>query len=217
MTGRIPILDVAPVVECGRYPAKAVVGETIDVTATVFREGHDAVAATAVLRDPTGADRQRIRMHGLGEDRWSASLTPDSDGDWSFVIEGWADPINTWRHTAHIKVEAAQDIELVFTDGAHLTERVAAALPKGLTNERQLLRDTAKAMRDERRPPEVRLAAALAPDVAELLDAHPLRDLVTEAGPFPLRVERERALYGSWYEFFPRSEGAHRNDDGSWT
>jgi starch synthase (maltosyl-transferring) len=217
MTGRIPIFDVSPLVECGRYPAKAVVGETFDVTATVFREGHDAVAATAVLRDPAGTDRQRVRMHGIAEDRWAASLTPDSEGDWTFLIEGWADPINTWRHTAHIKVEAAQDVDLVFMEGADLIERAAAALPRGKTNERELLLDTVKAMRDERRPPEVRLAAALAPDVAAILDEYPLRDLVTEAGPFALQVEPERALYGSWYEFFPRSEGARRNEDGSWT
>jgi starch synthase (maltosyl-transferring) len=156
-------------------------------------------------------------MHGIAEDRWAASLTPDSEGDWSFLIEGWADPINTWRHTAHIKVDAAQDVDLVFMEGADLIERAAADLPRGKTNERELLLDTVKAMRDERRPPEVRLAAALAPDVAAILDEYPLSDLVTEAGPFPLQVERERALYGSWYEFFPRSEGAHRNEDGSWT
>jgi starch synthase (maltosyl-transferring) len=217
MTGRIPILDVSPIVECGRYPAKAVVGETFDVTATVFREGHDAVAATAVLRNPAGKDRQRVRMHGIAEDRWAASLTPDAEGDWSYLIEGWADPINTWRHTAHIKVEAAQDVDLVFAEGAVLFERAASGLPRGKTNERELLRSTAKAMRDERRPPEVRLAAALAPDVSAILDEYPVRDLVTTEGPFPVRVERERALYGSWYEFFPRSEGAHRNGDGSWT
>jgi starch synthase (maltosyl-transferring) len=216
MTGRIPILDVSPVVACGRYPAKAVVGETFEVTATVFRDGHDAVAATAVLRDPAGADRQRVRMHGIAEDRWAAALTPDAEGDWSFLIEGWADPISTWRHNAHIKVEAAQDVDLVFTEGATLFERAAAGLPAGLGNEQALLRDTAKAMRDVRRPPEVRLAAALAPDVSAILDEHPLRELLTVDGPYALLVERERALFGSWYEFFPRSEGAYQREDGSW-
>ncbi|MCZ9344428.1 DUF3416 domain-containing protein, partial [Streptomyces sp. TRM76130] len=52
--GRIPVRDVHPVVEGGRRPAKAVVGETFEVSATVFREGHDAVAANVVLRDPEG-------------------------------------------------------------------------------------------------------------------------------------------------------------------
>ncbi|MFW6092128.1 MAG: maltotransferase domain-containing protein [Actinomycetota bacterium] len=217
MTGRIPIFDVSPLVGCGRYPAKAVVGETFDVAATVFREGHDAVAATAVLRDPQGGERQRARMRPIAEDRWAAELTPDAPGDWTFSIEGWGDPVATWRHNAEIKVESGIDVDLVFAEGAQLLDRAAAALPRARTGEKRLLRDTAKAVRDVRRPPPVRLAAALAPDVTAILDEYPLRDLVTTDGPYPLRVERERALYGSWYEFFPRSEGAHRNADGSWT
>ncbi|MFJ9047170.1 maltotransferase domain-containing protein, partial [Streptomyces sp. NPDC102347] len=52
--GRVPVRDVRPSVDCGRRPAKAVVGEAFEVTATVFREGHDAVAANVVLKDPEG-------------------------------------------------------------------------------------------------------------------------------------------------------------------
>ena len=50
MPGRIEIDDVAPVVSCGTYPARAVVGEVVPVSASVWREGHDAVAATLVVR-----------------------------------------------------------------------------------------------------------------------------------------------------------------------
>jgi starch synthase (maltosyl-transferring) len=67
------------------------------------------------------------------------------------------------------------------------------------------------------RPDDVRLAGALSAEVVGVLEAYPVRDLVTAAGPYPLVVERRRALYGSWYEFFPRSEGARRHRDGSWT
>jgi starch synthase (maltosyl-transferring) len=219
MTGRIPILDVEPMIGCGRYLAKAVVGETFEVAATVFREGHDAVAASVSFRDPAGRVRQWHRMSKREpwSDRWFAELTPDAEGEWTFTIEGWSDPIGTWRHTAEVKIPADIDVELVFTEGAELLERAATALPRGMTTERRLLRDTVKAVRDDRRPPPVRLAAALAPDVTAIVDTNPLRELVTEDGPYRVRVDRERALYGSWYEFFPRSEGAYRNDGGSWT
>ncbi|HEY9407944.1 MAG TPA: alpha-1,4-glucan--maltose-1-phosphate maltosyltransferase [Jiangellaceae bacterium] len=220
MTGRIPILDVAPVLGCGSYPAKAVEGETFEVSATVFREGHDAVAATVVLRDPRRRVRERVHMTRTGEphrDRWRAEVTPDSPGDWTFTVEGWSDPVATWRHAAEIKVEAGIDVELVLTEGALLLERAASALPRGRAEARKTLRAAARATRDRRRPAEVRLAAALDPAVMAVLALDPLRDLVTEEGPFPLLVERERALYSSWYELFPRSEGAVRNDDGSWT
>ncbi|NEE00944.1 alpha-1,4-glucan--maltose-1-phosphate maltosyltransferase [Phytoactinopolyspora halotolerans] len=220
MTGRIPILEVAPVIECGRYPAKAVVGETFEVSATVFREGHDAVAATAVLLDPKGRVHRRIHMSRSGPahlDRWRTEFVADTPGNWSFTIQGWGDPVTTWRHDAQIKIEAGIDVELMLTEGALLLERAAKNLPRGTTEERKRLRSAAKAVRDRSRPAEVRLAAALDQAVSAILATHPLRELVTESGPFPLLIERERALYGSWYEFFPRSEGAVRHDDGSWT
>ena len=82
MIGRIPILDIQPVVACGRWPAKAVVGETFAVSATVFREGHDMVNANVVLRDPQGRKGPYTPMTPgtPGTDRWSAEVTPTSEG-----------------------------------------------------------------------------------------------------------------------------------------
>ena len=219
MTGRIPILDVAPVVACGRYLAKAVVGEHFEISATVFREGHDAVNADVVLRDPSGRARPMVLMKpgAPGLDRWHVEVEADEVGDWTFTVEAWADPWATWHHTAEVKVPAGIDVELVFTEGALLLERAAKALPRGTKGEKQLLRDAARAVRDTGRPDEVRLAAAFAPDVTEIVHRWPLREMVTESDRYPLLVERERALFGSWYEFFPRSEGAVRHEDGSWT
>ncbi|MGH8827125.1 MAG: maltotransferase domain-containing protein, partial [Jiangellaceae bacterium] len=204
MTGRIPILDIAPVISCGAYPAKAVVGESFSVSATVFREGHDAVGATVVLCDPKGKRRQVVHMTRTGPahlDRWSADVTPDAPGMWSFTVEGWSDPVATWRHNAEIKVEAGIDVELMLTEGALVLERAASALPRGRGEVRKRIRAALRVLRDKHLPAQVRLAAAFDRDITAALAADPLRDLVTEEGPFPLLVERERALYGSWYEF----------------
>ncbi|MBK3646007.1 maltotransferase domain-containing protein, partial [Streptomyces sp. MBT33] len=75
--GRIPVLDVRPVVQHGRLPAKAVTGESFEISATVFREGHDAVAANVVLTDPEGRPGPWTPMHELapGTDRWGATVT----------------------------------------------------------------------------------------------------------------------------------------------
>ena len=71
---------------------------TVPVTATVFREGHDAVAATVVVTDPDGAVHTRVRMHSLGPglDRWGATVVPDREGRWTFRVEGWSDAHGTW-------------------------------------------------------------------------------------------------------------------------
>lgn len=81
--GRIPVVEVGPIVEGGRWPTKAVVGEVVPVRATVFREGHDAVAASAVLVAPDGA-RTRVRMHDVapGRDIFFAQVVPDAEGLW---------------------------------------------------------------------------------------------------------------------------------------
>ncbi|WUH90788.1 alpha-1,4-glucan--maltose-1-phosphate maltosyltransferase [Streptomyces sp. NBC_00433] len=208
MIGRIPVLDVRPLVDCGRRPAKAVVGETFEVTATVFREGHDAVAANVVLRDPAGRSGPWAPMRELepGSDRWGAMVTPTAEGRWSYTVEAWSDPVATWRHTAGIKVPAGIDTDLVLAEGALLYERAAAGVPK--SDGRPVVLAAADALRDAARPVAARHAAALTPEVVAVLDRFPLRELVSASRPLPLHVERQRALFGSWYEFFPRSEGA---------
>jgi starch synthase (maltosyl-transferring) len=210
MVGRIPVMDVFPVVACGRYPAKAAVGEPFTVSAVVFREGHDALNADVVLTDPSGKRRPWVRMHKQpeGVDVWAADVVADAPGAWTFEIEAWGDPVATWRHNAEIKIPAGMDVELMFAEGALLLERAAAALPRKAP-QRKVLADAVTAVRDSARPDPVRFAAAVSPAVDEVLDRYPLRDLVTTEGPHRFVVDRERALYGSWYEFFPRSEGAY--------
>ncbi|MET7287440.1 maltotransferase domain-containing protein, partial [Streptomyces sp. NPDC005573] len=211
--GRIPVLDVRPAVRQGRRPAKAVPDEPFEVSATVFREGHDAVAAHAVLRGPDGREASRVPMRELapGTDRWGATVSADEPGRWTYTVEAWSDPIGTWRHTARIKIPAGIDTGSVLEEGARLHERAARGVPEP---QRGVVRDAAAALRDDGRPAAWRLAAALTPEVAEVLTRFPLRELVTASDAMPLLVERERALYGSWYEFFPRSEGTAEQPHG---
>ncbi|GAB2607910.1 alpha-1,4-glucan:maltose-1-phosphate maltosyltransferase 2 [Paractinoplanes abujensis] len=191
---------VEPVVEHGDRPAKSVVGEEFEVTATVFREGHEAVGATVVLTDPRGQEHAvRMRRVNAGLDTWSATVSADRPGLWSYRVEGWSDPYGTWHHDAVIKVGAGVDVELMLEEGARVLERAAA---ESGTKE---LTDAIAALRDRRLVPEARLAAGTSAD----LETHPLREHVTASREHPWLVERERALYGAWYEMFPRSEGAH--------
>ncbi len=218
LIGRIPVLDVHPLVDGGRRPAKSVVGEAFDITATVFREDHDAVGANVVLRGPNGRGATWTPMRRLapGSDRWGATVTPGLEGRWTYLVEAWGDPVATWRHTAQIKVPAASDTELVLAEGAVLHERAAAGVPKS-KGRRDAVLEAADALRDTTRPPAARLAAALTAEVTAVLARYPLREHVTAAPRLPLLVERRRALFGSWYEFFPRSEGARvaaRGADG---
>ena len=221
MVGRIPVMDVMPLVDLGRHPAKATVGERLPVSATVFREGHDELAAEVVLVDATGERRSPVRMSKLPEpvDRYRAWVTPDREGAWTFEVHAWSDVVGTWLHDAPIKIEAGVDVDLMFTEGRLILERILDGGEGGpgdapLTPaETEVLRGALAAATDADRPVEARLAQLTSPEVVAALNAHPLRELVSVAGPFPLFADRERALYGSWYEFFPRSEGATRDPE----
>jgi starch synthase (maltosyl-transferring) len=228
MTGRadlrLGITDVAPVVSCGSFPARAVVGEHLPITATVFREGHDAVAANVVWTPPseagsapagtpqgegrTAAPLLRMAKFGQEPDRWLATVVPDREGLWTFCIEAWSDPLATWRHAVEVKVEAGQGAEELANDleeGARLLDRVAAEAP---AQYRDAVTEAAVALRDKSLELTARLAPALTPSLQRYLHDHPVRELVTPSPRYEVWVDRPRALYGSWYEFFPRSEGA---------
>lgn len=206
MIERIPILDVEPVVDCGRWPAKAAVGETFGVSATVFREGHEMLGAGVVLRAPDGTTRPLVRMSEPvpGTDRLTAEVTPDETGLWHFRVEAWGDPVAHWLHDAKIKVPRGQDVDLMFEEGALLFARAAEGVPEA---RRPVLDSLARDLADPAIPVLPRLAAASAPEVLELLREYPLRELDSASAWLPVVVHRERALFGSWYEFFPRSEG----------
>jgi starch synthase (maltosyl-transferring) len=221
--GRIPILDVQPVVRVPGSPAgtaaKAVPGESFQVSATVFREGHEMLGAGAVLTDPDGVPQPLVPMQelALGTDRYGAEVAATREGLWHFTVEAWGDPIARWQHDAAIKIPIGQDTELMLAEGALLLRRAAdqistAAMPPQRARlaraARNALSRAATTLTDPDIAPPERLAAAGQAEVRAALASFPLRDLLTRSDSFPLIVHRQRALYGSWYEFFPRSEGA---------
>ncbi|WP_462202853.1 alpha-1,4-glucan--maltose-1-phosphate maltosyltransferase [Frankia sp. CcWB3] len=209
--GRVVISDVTPTVSCGQWPARAVAGEILTVGATVFREGHDLIGANVVLSGPDGQGTPftRMRSVGPGTDRYEAEITAGTEGLWGYRVEAWADPLATWQHGIALKVGAGQntdELAVDFEDGARLLLRALPGLPEPRRAEIAL---AVAALRDDNRTdPRDRIAAALDPRLVSLLDACPLRELVTRSPLYRVWVDRRRALYGSWYEMFPRSEGA---------
>ena len=207
MVGRITITELSPTVSCGRYSARAVAGEVVPISATVFREGHDAVGCNVTVTRPDGGPTPFLRMRpgAPGTDRWSADLLTDVEGAWSFTVEAWGDPLGTWWHDGPLKVEAGVDVEVMLEEGARLFERAA----KGVAAARRTtVAAVAGRLRDTSTPVRQRLAAGTDPALVELLRDLPVRELLTEGESRTIWVDRERALYGAWYELFPRSEGA---------
>ncbi len=213
MIGRIAVTAVRPSVSCGEYPARAVTGEELTVRARVFREGHDAVGCDVTLTPPGGTalPRRRMAPGPVGTDEWSVPVTFDAEGLWTFVVHGWDDPLGTWLHDAPLKVEAGVDVEVMLEEGARLFDELAGALTDGRSS---VAAGLATSLRNTGRDPLERLQEATTDDVRRLCHQEPLRRLVSDGPVREIWVDRARALYGAWYEFFPRSEGAAVGPDG---
>ena len=213
MIGRIVIEDIRPQVDCGQFTTRAVAGETVPVEATIFRDGHNEVVAAAVrLTGPGDRRGQLIPLtevnHGLHH--WRGQMTLPRSGAWSFTIEAWTDEVATWRNGTQKKLDAGRDISMELEEGPPAGGgcRLGAGHRPGAGH------------RGRRRPAQrgadkaERLASAYDSTLVELLERNPPKD-VTRSRRLGIWVDRPRALYGSWYEFFPRSEGATATTSGT--
>ena len=216
--GRIPVTGVSPVIADGAYPAKAVAHERILISANVFREGHDAVNASVILTAPHGTQRRidMTQVEPKGLDIWQAHVRMATEGDWTFRIEGWSDPWGTWRHNALAKLPLGMDVELLCLEGRELfNEAAETAEQSRVMPASHLLRAATEALN-----PNTPVS-----EIEDLIKSRPIDRAMARFGPreaisatqeYPIRVERRRALYSSWYEFFPRSQGAMRDEEGHW-
>jgi starch synthase (maltosyl-transferring) len=205
--GRITIDSLSPATPSRAFPTKAIVGEPVTVSADIFRDGHDLLGARLRWRHVDRDDKGRwstTPMEDRGNDRWEAVISPTLIGRHEIVVEAWRDRFATWRHDVEIKAGISHDdVELELEEGARILDALAAGVA---ARDRRRVLDAAAGLRRASCSVHVRLNAGLDDRVAYLVATVPDADL-TEAPPLPLWVDRPRALFGAWYELFPRSEG----------
>ena len=215
MINRIPVTDISPTVFFGGdfVPVKAIAGEEIPVSATIFREGHDLLGADVVLYNSQGKELSRSVMHEEwhGGDRYQGSVRIPAQGDYTFTIDSYDHPFATWIHDAEIKIPADIDAELMCTIGRIIFEEKLAEDPSA----KSMLTAAIKILRDSTLSAMNRFSQTSTEEIRDYFTANPLRRLVTSTMHYPIRADHERALVGSWYEFFPRSEGAKVGADGN--
>lgn len=201
---RVVIEPVSPVVDGGRFAAKAALGESVTVAADVFGEGHDAVDAALRWRQvtPERSGWQECPLVFEINDRWSATFTPDALGRWEYQIVGWSAPATTWRNGIVKKIAAGVDVSVEVLDGVAIAERLVERARKARPKVPDDI-DRLKALRDALREGEL--------DVLdddgwnELFWTYEDRSPIAKSDPFPIDVDPERARFSAWYEFFPRS------------
>ncbi len=207
---RVIIEAVQPIVDGGRFPAKRIVGQAIDVTADIFMDGHEVLAARLRYRALDEKAWREVALEPVNNDIHTARFTPTRIGRYEFQIEAWRDPFATYRHELEVKHEAKVSVSLELEEGRLLVEARAkdasGAKAKGL---RALAIAVARAEGDDR------LEILLADSTLELMTATDprLRSTLTES--FQLEVDRREAGFASWYELFPRSMTDDKSKHGT--
>ena len=203
-----------PIVDGGRYPAKRCVGDTVTVSADVFRDGHDLLRAVVRYKGPGDrawreAELRRIDAH-LGGVRWSTEIVLDRQGRWKYTIEAWTDVFGTWRDELGRKVAAGQhDLKSELSEGIVLLQ--AAAERARAASSRGLIAHAIQTLLDDSVPESAKHDVALGPELFAAVEADQEREgRVRLDEPVRIEVDRERAKFGAWYELFPRSWGGLR-------
>ncbi|HEY7521346.1 MAG TPA: alpha-1,4-glucan--maltose-1-phosphate maltosyltransferase [Methylomirabilota bacterium] len=200
----VVIENVAPVVDGGRYPLKREVGASLEVSADIFKEGHDVLLAFVLYRRIDQQAWQEVPMRHVDNDRWAGSFTLAQNARYAYTLEALADPFRSWLVDLGKRVDAGQDVASELLEGAELVRAAARrARGEGRAALEAYVRRLEKAAQAE--------AVAIAREAAvlPLMDAALDRSAATRAaGEFEVVADRERARFAAWYEFFPRSCGA---------
>jgi starch synthase (maltosyl-transferring) len=212
---RVVIENVRPQVDCGRFPIKRVTGEAVVVTADIFADGHDILAAAVLCRRAGSETWFETPMEAAGNDEWRGQITVGSIGRYEFTVEAWIDRFASWRHEISKKFGAGQDVTSELLEGAAIVGSCQSAVdsrqstesPLAITDDEWLTAQAA-ALEDGSIDVGARVAAALGDRLEAVMAARADRSRATRFDrTLEIIVERERARFGAWYEMFPRSAG----------
>ena len=211
---QLVIENVTPKLDGGRYPIKRVIGNVIEVSADIFKDGHDLIAARLLYRRP-GEASSRVApfTYRFDPDRWHGSFKADQIGLWQYDVEAWPDRFGTWRSDLGKRLNAGQDVRPELLEGASILARMAEKLSGAA---KVLIADAAKRLANPALALDERLKVAFAEDVAELVRAPLFADEASRLErPLEVYVDRAEAAFSAWYELFPRSQGKDPSKHGT--
>jgi len=208
----VVIENLQPLLDGGHYPIKRVIGEDLVVEADIFKDGHDVVAAVLKWRVVGKRACRETPMSFVDNDRWRGVCTLYDEAIHEYTVEAWTDTFRSWQSEFEKKFEAGvSDLRSEAMEGATIVE-AAAKRARNRADRERLLEFSEQISKGANS--EV-YAIAQSPELEVLMATYPDRSDATQYGPAPrVVVDRQAALFGAWYEFFPRSaEG--RGDRGS--
>jgi starch synthase (maltosyl-transferring) len=200
---RVSIQSVIPELRNGRYPAKRTAGAPVTIAADIVCDSHDRLAAVVKWRQEGSGQWRESPMQLTVNDRWEATFVPEALGRYEYTVAAWVDRFGTWARDLRTKLEAGVMTEIDLQAGAELLQEYVADAD---SEDAPIIERAQRVVASDDEPHEVRVDAAFSAALAETVRrADPRRWAVEHPLAIPLRVERHRARFSSWYEMFPRS------------
>ncbi|MBJ6727805.1 alpha-1,4-glucan--maltose-1-phosphate maltosyltransferase [Geomesophilobacter sediminis] len=213
-SGRVVIEAIWPQVGCGRFPVKRVAGEELTVQADVFCDGHDEVGALLLFRRRDSEQWQERLMRRQEDDRWEGNFSLPDTGAYIYTVAGWVNHYRTWQKSLQKKHQAGQDVRVEIAIGAKL---IRSAAETALGDDAVRLHFLAQTLEQEHNRDRA-VELGLDQEIARFIDEHSGRPfLVRYHQEFEVQVDRDKALFSSWYELFPRSCSADPGRHGTFT
>jgi starch synthase (maltosyl-transferring) len=206
---RIVIENVQPQLDSGAFYIKRIVGQKVVVTADVFSDGHDVVECCVRYKHENDKSWAEVRMTPTSNDEWTAEFQVEKQGHYIYFVEGWIDYALNWQHGTGRKIDDNQHVKSELLEGA---EYVNAILKSADKTEAAYLKKIAKYFATEKEY-DVAVQEAMSDQLHQIFKKYPIRFIENKSLELQVYVDREKALFSTWYEFFPRSasqtEGKH--------
>ncbi|MGV3459937.1 MAG: alpha-1,4-glucan--maltose-1-phosphate maltosyltransferase [Flavobacterium sp.] len=208
---RVHIENVKPQINNGQNFIKRVVGQKVTVTADILSDGHDVMAAVVKYRHEKEKNWKEVRMHETGNDSWEATFTVEKQGFYSYCVEGWVDYALNWQHGTERKIKDNQRVTSELSEGA---EYIKVLLDKATKQEKEYLQKLVPMFTDDAAY-DTAAAEALSGKLHDIFAKYPQKILSHQTAELHVYVDRQKALFSTWYEFFPRSASAEKGKHGT--
>src|SRR5437868_1460048 len=123
---RVIITNICPLIDDGKYPAKAIVQQPMLFEADIFTEGHDELTAVLVIKHTSQKKWKELPMTFMHNDHWQISFVPDKPGVYKFYLQTWIDRFATWKHDLIKRKNANQDLQVALQEGSELLQLMAS-------------------------------------------------------------------------------------------
>lgn len=206
---RIVIENIAPQINCGEIFIKRVVDEIVTVTADVLVDGHDILQASLHYKHEKEKKWTEVRMEPTVNDEYAASFITKKQGFYSYKLEGWVDYALNWQHGTQRKIDDYQKVTSELLEGAELLENIKGKLSK---DDKAYINHLISIFKNDETYDEA-VREAVSERLHHILKENPNKLLVHTSKELKVYVDRKKARFSTWYEFFPRSaseqEGVH--------